>query len=60
MNKYKIIQHISYLENCYGRRGLMSYIALNHLINVGAGVIDRNNTGNIACFYLIIEMKIFH
>lgn len=34
-------------ENCYGRIAPRSGLALNSFIDVGAGVIDRDYTGNI-------------
>lgn len=33
--------------NCYGRIAPRSGLALNHFIDVGAGVVDRDYTGNI-------------
>jgi deoxyuridine 5'-triphosphate nucleotidohydrolase len=34
-------------EGCYGRIAPRSGLALNHGIDVGAGVIDRDYTGNV-------------
>lgn len=34
-------------ESCYGRIAARSGLALNHFITVGAGVIDRDYTGNV-------------
>lgn len=33
--------------NCYGRIAPRSGLAINHFIDVGAGVVDRDYTGNI-------------
>jgi len=38
---------ISIPEGCYGRIAPRSGLALNHSIDVGAGVIDRDYTGNV-------------
>lgn len=35
-------------EVCYGRIAPRSGLALNHFISVGAGVIDRDYTGNVS------------
>lgn len=34
-------------KNCYGRIAPRSGLALKHFIDVGAGVIDRDYTGNV-------------
>ena len=35
-------------ENCYGRLAPRSGLSWNHSIDVGAGVIDRDFTGNVS------------
>lgn len=38
---------IQLVDNCYGRIAPRSGLALKHFIDVGAGVIDKDYTGNI-------------